>query len=135
MSTYHLAPEDLSQKLWTPDITACDVLSSFLDKCCSNDMFCVDFLNDHAIVPVCDLHEDQWDAVLTHLLNRKCVSVFPTPSCKLFACGALLTTCFSCLLCTLLLDVYQDQMIASQSFSLCCTSLACMPQLPALDVN
>ena len=121
--TYHLAPEDLSRKLWTPDITARDALSSFLDECCSNDMFCVDFLNDHAIVPVCDSCDDRRDAVLTHLLNGKCVSAFPTPSCKLFAHGALSTTRLSHLLCTLLLDAYQNKTIASQIFSLCCASL------------
>ena len=111
MLTYHLAPEDLSQKLWAPDITVRDALSSFLDECYSNDMFCVDFLNDHAIIPICDLCDDQGDAVLTHLLNGKCVSASPTPSYKLFARGASSTTCSSHLLCTLLLDAYQNKTI------------------------
>ena len=132
MLTYHLAPEDLSRKLWAPDITVRDALSSFLDECYSNDMFCVDFLNDHAIIPICDLCDDRGDAVLTHLLNGKCVSASPTPSCKLFAHGASSTTHSSHLLCTLLLDAYQNKTIAlpashrlaiSLNLSICrCTS-------------
>ena len=47
-----LAPKDLSPKLQVPDAAARGVLSSFLDEYCVNDIFCIDFLNVHAII--CD---------------------------------------------------------------------------------
>ena len=37
-------------KLQVPDVAARDVLSSFLDEYCPNDIFCVDLSNVHAIV-------------------------------------------------------------------------------------
>ena len=54
-------------------MAARDALSSFFDEYYANDMLYIDFSNNHAI-PVCDLRDDRRDAVLTHLLNRKCLS-------------------------------------------------------------
>jgi hypothetical protein len=57
-----IGPEDLSQKLRVSNAAARDALSSFLAECCTNDIFCVDFLGDHAVVSTCNSHDDRRDA-------------------------------------------------------------------------
>jgi len=121
--------------IYDRDVAARDALSSFLNECCANDMFCFDLLNDHAIIPAHDSPNDHRDAVLAHLLNRKCVSTTCTPSCKLLPHDSLSTTHLSHRLCTLLLDAYQSNMIALNVFSSVADLLACMLLAPALDVN
>ena len=128
--TYLSAPEDLPRKLWVSDATARDALSSFLDECFANDMFCFDFLDDHAVVPARDSHDDRRDAVLTHLLNGECISA-SSPSCKLFTRDALGSAMnLSYLLCTLLLDAHQNRTIAFHIFSQCCVSIGLRATTP-----
>ena len=117
------APVDLSQKLWDPDVGARDALLSFVIECCLNDAFCFDLWNDHAIV-FDDLHDERWIVVLAHLLNGKCVSAPPNPSCKLFARDALSTIRLSNLLCSSLLVAHQNKSIPLQVSSLCCRSIS-----------
>ena len=104
-----LAPQDLSQILWDFIVEARDALSPFLGECCTNDMFCIDFLNDHSIVPTNNLPHNCRDAALVHLLNGKCMSTLHVASCKIIARDSLSATHLSHVLHTLLLDAYQKK--------------------------
>ena len=90
---------DLSQKLWGPDAGAQDVLSLFLNECCTNDMFCFDLFNDPAIALVGDLRDECQAVILAHLLNGKCTLAPTHLPCKLLACDTSSMVQLSHLLC------------------------------------
>ena len=70
-----------------------------------------------------DLHDERRIVVLAHLLNGKCVSAPPNPSCQPFARDDPSTIHLSNLLCSLLLVAHQNKSIPLQVFPLCCGSI------------
>ena len=118
------APVDLAQKIGGADGDAQDALSSLLNECCYNDIFCSDLLISHDVCNDYDSRDARRDATLKHLLNGACASVSSTsPSCRLLACGSVSGAHLSYALCTLLLGARQDTMIDLDTFSLCCASV------------
>ena len=120
--THHSAPVDLAQKIWGTNADARDALSSLINECYSNDMFCSDLLTSHKVSNDRDSRDARRDATLKHLLNGMCAAL-SSASCQLLAQSSISTAHLSHVLCTLLLDAHQDMMIDLDAFSLCCASV------------
>ena len=119
------APADLSQNIWGADRDARDALSSLLNECFVDDVFCVDLLNGHELRTRNDYdsRDARRDIILTHLLNGVCTSVSSSRLCKLLARDSASAPHLSYVLCTLLLGAFQGKAIDFNTFSVCCASV------------
>jgi hypothetical protein len=117
-----LAPVDLAQHIWGIDGNARDALSSLLNECCNNDVFCSDLIIGHGIHEDYDSRDAQRDAILKHLLNGMC-ALQSFALCQLLAHNSASTVHLSYAFRMLLLNAWHDGMINGNSFSFCCMSV------------